>query len=190
MKSIALRVLAAVLVCACPQIASAALVGSSVSGPGGFGFDGGTFSNVTEPVLHYTSINYLDVFVTVTSAGSYDINEAPGLGGISNFTGQHWVGFEIVNLTPELGSFAGDWSYYTSPFGSIVITPTTISISGGAGVPDLTGMAVFGTFLATGEGTIILRETPIVVPEAASLMMVGSALLLGSISVLRVKRRV
>jgi len=162
-------------------------LGTTVSGPGGIGFDGGSFANVTEPVLQYSSMNYLDVIVTVDSAGIYDVNEAPGLGGISNFTGQAWAGFQIINLTPEFGSLALDWSYYTSPFNSITNSTTLVVASGGI-VPSGTGMAMFGGYITNGPGTFILREIPLAVPEPSTITLLGTAGLMLGACALRRKR--
>jgi hypothetical protein len=154
---------------------ASAVTGVSFSGPGGIAFDGGTFSNVTEPQLTYNAIDYIDVLVTVDSAGSYNVNEAPGLGYISNLTGLHWSGFQIDNITPQFGSLAGDWSYYTSTFSLISNSPTQVVASGGAGINSGSGMAVFGDYITTGPGTFVLRETPIATPEPSTAMTAGLA---------------
>jgi hypothetical protein len=152
-----------------------AVTGVSFSGPGGIGTDGGTFSNVTEPRLTYSAIDYIDLLVTVDSAGSYNVNEAPGLGFITNLTGLHWSAFQIDNITPQFGSLASDWSYYTSTFSAISNSTTQVVASGGAGLDSGSGMAMFGNYITTGPGTFILRETPITTSEPSTALAGGLA---------------
>jgi hypothetical protein len=149
------------------------ITGVSFSGPGGVGIDGATFANVTEPSLQFTSVDYIDVYVTVDSAGVYNINQAPGFGGLSNFTGQTLTSLTIENLTPEVGSFLIDWTLYSSPFTSLSNSSNVVVASGGAGVPNNTGMGIFGNYLANGPGTFVLRET-VAVPEASTLALLGA----------------
>jgi hypothetical protein len=172
-----LCLLAVLVVGLVPASATAQITGITFSGPGGTVADGGTSGNLTEPILTYTAVD---------SAGSYNINEAPLFGIIHNSTGQAWSGFQLVNLTPSLGSFDNSWSYYTSPFTSLLNTTTLVVASGGAGVPDGTGMSMFGNYVTTGPGTLVLRETPIAVPEPATITLLSSALLLiGGIQLFR-----
>ncbi len=181
-----LCLLAVLVVGLVPASATAQITGITFSGPGGTVADGGTSGNLTEPILTYTAVDYIDVSITVNSAGSYNINEAPLFGIIHNSTGQAWSGFQLVNLTPSLGSFDNSWSYYTSPFTSLLNTTTLVVASGGAGVPDGTGMSMFGNYVTTGPGTLVLRETPIAVPEPATITLLSSALLLiGGIQLFR-----
>ena len=171
MKTAKLCFLAVLVASFVPASATAQITGITFSGPGGTGFDGGTAGNLTEPVLIYSAVNFIDVSITVGSAGVYNVNEAPSLGRIENLTGQGWSAFELVNLTPGLGSFDNSWSYYTSPFTSLVNTATLVEASGGAGVPSGSGMSMFGNYVTSGPGTFVLRETPISVPEPSSVIL-------------------
>ena len=69
---------------------------AAFTGPGGVASDGGTFGSTTEPIANFTSVNYIDVTMTVDSAGSYNFNQAPGLGGTQNNTGFTWTGFDLT----------------------------------------------------------------------------------------------
>src|SRR5262249_31153471 len=119
---------------------------------------------------------YIDVTYTVDSAGSYQIGEGPTAGFALNLTGQTWTGFELQNLSPELGSFDTDW---IDGHGNFFLTPadfpTDVNFSGGNNVSDGCFTMPYGHFVVSSAGTCAIREFP-VVPEPSSvvLLIVGS----------------
>jgi hypothetical protein len=129
-----------------------------------------TGGNLTEPFLTYASLNFIDVTIVVDAAGTYTINEAPLFGGVSNHTGQTWLGFDLSLQIGAVGVFNNDWATSNNTFATIVQTPTEILFSGG-NVPNNTTFGAFGTFNAVSAGTFVIRETPLTVPEPSSVAL-------------------
>ena len=157
--------------------ASAAFVLPIVfSGPGGTGSDGLTSGNLTEPRLTFTSMNFIDVTMSVDSAGTYNFNQAPSFGGTLNNTGVTWTGFKLAMQAGGVGTFTSPWQ--DSPgFAQATVTPNSV-VFPTENVPSGTSFAFFGNFTTTGPGTVIIRETP--VPEPSSFVLAGlGALALG-----------
>ncbi len=164
-----------------PATLNAAFVdGGVVSGPGGSGnANAFTGSTLAEPLLLYTSINYLDLSLTVDSAATYDISEAPAFGRVSNLTGTAWSGFT--------------WELISGPPSSFIYSPGSPIFSGhdfSGTFTDATGTATFATFaggtlpdnvafqpnfdiLVSAPGTFVIRETPIPVPEPSGLVLLA-----------------
>jgi hypothetical protein len=163
-------IIAALGLCAFAGAASATITGVSFSGPGGTGSDGLTGGNLTEPRLDYTSINFIDVTINFDSAGTYTVNEAPGFGDIANHTGQTWTSFDLQIRPGSVGTFNADWS--GNAFSTITQSGTDIFFSNGT-VANNGHFDPFGTFTAQGAGTIVIRETPGIVPEPGAAVLPG-----------------
>jgi hypothetical protein len=164
------------------------ITSGSVTGPGGFG-NPNFFSSVSEPSLTYTSLDYLDVTLTVDSDGYYDLSQAPGLGGVFNATGTTWTGFKVEILSSNVGveftplQFAPPGkplAYdYGNKFPSVAWSPSLIIFSGGT-LPNLTTTAPVMAFQMAGAGTVTFRETPIVPePSSCALGLLGGVSLVG-----------
>lgn len=157
----------------------------SFSGPGGTGTDGLTGGTLTEPRLTYTSIDYIDVTITIDAAGSYLVNEAPGFGYVHNTTGQAWAGFQLTILPGSTTTFTSDWFDAASDLTTVAQTPATIVFSGGT-VPDSGFFEPNGHFSALSSGTVVIRETPLAeVPEPTT----SAAMLFGSLILFSVCRK-
>ena len=169
--------------------ASATITGISFSGPGGTGADGLTGGNLTEPKLFYNLVDYIDLTITVDAAGTYTLNEAPAFGFVANNTGQTWTGFDLNVQSAGFGTFNPDWSDSTAHFPTVAQSATDILFSGGT-LTDGNSFGPFGTFVTTGAGNFIVRETPMIaaVPEPSSIAA-GALGVLGSIFFRRRKRQ-
>jgi hypothetical protein len=146
---------------------SANITSISFSGPGGTGSDGLTSGTLTEPRLTYTSIDFIDVTITVDSAGSYLINEAPLSGDVFNNTGQTWVAFDLSLQASSVGSFVMNWA--NNDFATVTQSPTDILFSNGS-IADNGHFDPYGSFSTPSAGTFTIRETPMTaVPEPSSI---------------------
>jgi hypothetical protein len=151
--------------------ASADFTSISFSGPGlGQGNNPLTSGFLTEPSLIFEHMDYIDVTMTVDSAGDYNFNQAPLFGGTSNSTGQTWTGFDILILSGGVGTFTDTWSDY--PGGLTPLFSPTHLVFSGENVPTSSNIGYVGHFTTTGPGTVILRETPLI-PEPSSLAFLG-----------------
>lgn len=161
-----------------PAPSVAAFIDGAVSGPGGTGSSGvflGSGSNLAEPALTYTSVNYLDLSLTVDVGGAYEVAETPAFGSVHNFSGQAWSGFTWEVISGPAVSFiynpaAFSGLDFANKFPSVTGTPTFATFSGGV-LAD--GAYFLPDFKMTidGPGTIVIRQTPIPVPEPASLVL-------------------
>ena len=152
------------------------IVNVTFSGPGGTGSEGlaaGWPSGLTEPVLDYTTLDYIDVAITVAGPGTYLINEAPGFGAVRNHTGQAWTNFDLKVQAGSVGSFSLDWLDGGSNFSSISQSATDIFFSGGSVPNNSSAFQPFGHFTTPGAGTFTVREKPSAAPEPTSLALIG-----------------
>lgn len=156
---------------------AATIVSTAVSGPGGTGTAG--FSGTTvQPNIFFNTVDYLDVSLTVDSAGNYNFNQAPGIGGTVNFTGTAWIGFELTISSDNGATFTNSispffWQSY--PDGTLAaFTPTKVTFS--KPVAPASGFSFFGFINTTGPGTVTVRETPIAAPEPGSLGLLALSL--------------
>ena len=164
------------------------------SGPGGTYTNGVTGSTFTEPQLRYSSVDYIDLSITVDTSGTYNINEAISSGFVLNNTGQVWTGFDLSVLAGSVGTFInppspnnwGDFSgtlpntnYAPSNF-STFLCPAGPSAAGGSEIEPT------GNFTMPSAGTFTVRETPIAAPEPSSLALAG----LGAFGAGFIRRRV
>ncbi len=156
--------------------AFATITGISFAGPGGTGSNGLTSGNLTEPQLTFTSVNFIDVMISVDSSGTYNFNQAPGFGTTVNNTGQTWTGFDLILLGGGVGTFLNSpWQDFPGVL-SAAFLPTHLVFSG-ENVPTATSIGYFGNFSASGPGTVTVREKPVVAaPEPTSLALLGIGL--------------
>lgn len=188
MKIASLRLWAPLLVLGFPSIVSAAVVTAIVSGPGG----GGTavslspfIANISYQKITFTSIDYIDISLTVDSAGTYNFHQYPSTvvatvygANTKNLTGTDWGKLQIFNLDADASSITnvqtiGSVQNITFDNDSALIygSPVVVPANGSLGVNiQLT---------VNGAGTYTLREIPVAVPEATTLALVGESLLLG-----------
>jgi hypothetical protein len=172
LRRLCLHVLAGLIV-SIASLPAATITGITFSGPGGTGVDGGTFSNVTEPRLFYTAVDYIDLTITVDSAGSYDLNEAPGLGFVLNQTGQNWIGLNFASLGGTAGgTFETGWEDFSNHLPIVSDFPDDVFLSGGT-VNDGVTISPTGNFTTTGPGTFIVRETPVTAPEPSRALLLA-----------------
>ena len=185
MKFAATSGLAVVALMAVCMPASAEIVGESFLGPGGTGHEGlmsGFSSNLIEPILDFTSNDYIDITIVLDAATTFDINEAPSFGSVINDTGLAWSGFGLENENPDLGRFNDDWleadaSLYFKLWATSDTNVGFSNLFGGPGVSDGEMFALSGHYSTTGAGTVTIREFPTAVPEPKSsvLMVFGTA---------------
>lgn len=157
--------------------ASAEVIAETFSGPGGTGHDGeigGFGPDFIAPVLDFTSVNYIDVTVTVDEATIFLVEAS--FGSVKNDTGLTWSGFTLENETPNMGSLLGDWLEADSPrkFTLVGDSATDVSFSTLGGGPGVANGGFFlpqGNYSATGAGTITIREFPTAVPEPNSILL-------------------
>ena len=161
-----------------------------VTGPGGTG-SGGSFGSGTlaEPSLTYTSIAPLDLAITVDSAGTYYISETPPFGGVQNGSGLAWSGFTWNLISGPSASFIYDTGSnsgvdFTGTFPSVAGTATFATFSGGTLASGGFIEPAF-KFIASQAGTYTIAETPVAVPEPASIVLFG----LGAIGLFIAARR-
>ena len=160
--------------------ARADITGGTITGPGGvnspIGIFGGTLA---EPSLTYTSVDYLDVSITVDGAGTYLISETPAFGALFNSTGVAWSGFtwELISgppaafvYNPASPTFSG--IDFSSTFANATGSPTSALFTGGT-LPSSSGFQPAIDITVAGPGTFVIRETPIAVPEPSSLVLLG-----------------
>lgn len=184
-------VMLAVSLCLLPSLAfGGAITDGSVTGPGGSG-NPNIFLNVAESQLFYTSVDYLDLTLTVNSAGYYDLTEAPSLGSVSNFTGTPWSAFKVEILSSDVGvvftalQFAPPGYPLAYDYGGVlpIVNWSTTSIEFSGGVVNSPGaLAPVMAFQTDGPGTIVFRQTPVAVPEPTTLvqLVVGGMFLSAS----------
>ena len=171
--------IAAILGLAASSATAALILPSTYSGPGGTGIDGVAGGNLIEPHLFFSSVDYIDVIMTVDSSGTYNFNEAPAFGSAFNNTGQTWTGFSLQMVGGGVGTFVQSpsvWADYPG-FSPANVTATSVLFPTES-VLSATSFAFTGYFTASGPGMVTIRETPLVapVPEPAS-CAVGLALL-------------
>ena len=158
--------------CFLAATASATITGISFSGPGGTGADGLTGGNLTEPKLFYNLVDYIDLTITVDAAGTYTLNEAPAFGFVANNTGQTWTGFDLNVQSAGFGTLNPDWSDSTAHFPAVTQSGAHRHFcSPGGTLATGNSFGPFGTFVTTGAGNFIVRETPLIaaVPEPSSI---------------------
>jgi hypothetical protein len=164
-----------------PATSLAAFIDGAVTGPGGFGNAGlfGTTNTLVEPSLTYTSVDYLDLSLTVDAAGAYEVAETPAFGSVHNTTGVAWIGFtwEVISgpaveflYSPNSPNFSGQ--DFSNTFPSVTGTATFASFSGGTLASGGFLEPSFRMTIAE-PGTIVIRQTPIPVPEPASLVLIS-----------------
>jgi hypothetical protein len=171
------------------SLSALSITAGSVSGPGGLGSPN-FFANVSEAALTYTSVDYLDISLTVDAAGYYDLSQAPSQGFVTNNSGVPWTGFKIeilssdvaVEFTPALFPPPGDPPAYD--YGGVFPFPawsTSLILFSGGPLNSGFSMAPVSAFQMAGAGTVVFRETPIV-PEPSSVLLatLGSALALAT----------
>ena len=163
------------------------------SGPGGTYTNGVTGSTFTEPQLRYSSVDYIDLSITVDTSGTYNINEAISSGFVQNNTGQVWTGFDLSVLAGSLGTFInppspnnwGDFSE-TLPITNYAPSNLDVFMSGGTVAGSGSEVEPTGDFTMPSAGTFTVRETPIAAPEPSSLALAG----LGAFGTGLIRRRV
>ncbi len=169
--------------------ASADLTGGSVSGPGGTGNLPINSGTLTEPNLFFSSIDYIDVTLTVDSAGTYNFNQAPSFGNTFNNTGVTWTGFDLILLGGGVGTFINNppavssWQDY--PGGALASFSSNHIVFSGENIPTSSSFAFTGYLTTSGPGSLTVRETPIAAPEPSSLLLTG----LGTLGAGFVRRR-
>jgi len=144
--------------------------------------DPGPSDNSADVTEFFTSINYLDV--TFAVANSSGVTEYFSLSvAVNNDTGVTWTDFHW-SLIPAVFLDGLDFDYASispdptsSAFPSLIYNEDKLIFSGGLGAPNNT--PVFFTFsidVPDGISSFTLRGVPTVVPEPASLLLLGSGL--------------
>ncbi len=163
------------------------------SGPGGTYSDGTTGTTYTEPQLRYSSVDYIDLSITVDGPGIYNINEAIAFGFVQNNTGQVWTGFDLSVLAGSVGTFINppspnNWGDFSGTLPNTTYAPSDLDVFMSGGTVGGSGSEIepTGDFTMPSAGTFTVRETPIVAPEPTSLALAG----LGTLGAGLIRRRV
>ncbi len=154
--------------------------------------DPGPSVNSIDVTEYFTSINYLDVGFTVANSAGLPVppNGVAGVTeyfsssiAVNNDTGVTWTDFHWT-LIPAVFFDGLDFDYasispdpFSSAFTSLVYMEDKLDFQGGTGVAN--NSAVFFTFsidVPDGITSFTLRGVPTVVPEPASLLLLGSGL--------------
>ena len=158
--------------------ARADFVSVDITGPGGFGLTPTLGATLAEPYLIYSSVDYMDVAFTVSSAGTYYVSET-AVFDVKNTTGVTWSGFTWELISNPSGSLVYDASSPTNSgldflgnLPSVSGSSTLATFSGGT-VPDQQFLAPAFDIIVLSAGTYTIRETPIPVPEPAGLTLLA-----------------
>jgi hypothetical protein len=151
---------------------------ASLSGPGGTGFfDGNFLAAWVRPNATFTSMDYIDLTMQVDIAFSYIVQ--PDVGGIHNSTGVPWGGFRWDIISGPDATFPLQGAYFEPGGWSHDVLPTQVNFHG-APVPSGSSTTPIVVVDVTVPGTVILRMTPVGVPEPGSLALLSiGALVVG-----------
>jgi hypothetical protein len=170
---------------------------NSVGGPGG-GSTGNSASGSTAFVdLVYTSVNFIDVVLSVSASGSYELYEGGAGIAVTNNTNSVWTSFTFSLLTtaPPGTQFTGADPDATGNFRTATVTSNLVTYSGGTvpggvvpAIPAIPALAPAVDFIAGGAGLVTIRETPgigVPVPEPSGLVQGGIAAVLAGVGLAR-----
>jgi hypothetical protein len=161
----------------------------SISGPGGSVLGNASFTSGNQAFVElvYSSVNFIDVALNVSAAGSYELYEGGIVFTVQNSTGKTWNGFTFtIPSGPASSQFTGADPDASGNFPSVSVTNSVVAYSGGtvpsqsllAAVPYLQPAVDFSTGAA---GTITIREIPSAVPEPSALAQATIASVVASV---------
>ncbi|MBA4063939.1 MAG: hypothetical protein C0501_09550 [Isosphaera sp.] len=184
-KAVTLFVAVSALILLRGELASAGIISVAVDGPGGAGasiFTPG--DTVVDVAKIFSSVAPIDLTITVSAGGVYSIFESRSqIPGVLNNTGETWTHFEYTLLSAPTGSSflsARENPLFPPPrFQPPMVTPGSILFDGGtvpSGNPIMnpSGFRPELTLQVSGPGTFVIRQTPSVVPEPNSLVLLAA----------------